>query len=519
MDTLIAACDFGTTGVRSQLFNASGKIISESALPVKIEQRADGFAEQYIDDYTDGFLKVWQEVTRGTDKSKITAVGFSHQRCTFGLVDKNGAPLTNLVVWMDKRGFKYLDEIKSAVGSKEYYRITGLPIYYISSITKLLWLRDNLEKFDDVWKIWPISNYIFHQFDICADAPIDHATASFIGVFDSIKRIWSEEIISALRLPVDMFPEPVQSASVIGTAENGKTSELLGVNPDTKFIIGGGDQQCAALGSGMISEGKSLINLGTATALMTSVDQPIRDPNGIIPCVCHAAPNKWEMEGHTQASGIILNRFIEEFLQLDPGAEALKGNDIYTMISELAGSAEPTANGLLFFPTLNGSTVPVDFPYSTGTFLGIRQSHRREHFIRAIFEGICLENRWVIEGMNNSGAMITDIIYSGGGSKSLFWCQLHADVLNKKIIQSRMSNAALVGAAICAGIGSGLFRDAEDGVALFSSKEKEHEFIPNQDYVEVYDRLYNLYESTYAALMEQDVFNKIFDLQESAASS
>lgn len=513
MNELIAACDFGTTGVRSQAFDLNGNIVSESVIPIRIEQRADGFAEQFVKDYVHGFMEAWKRVTDGIDAKKIVTVGFSHQRCTFGLVDEDGHPLTNLIVWMDKRGFKYLDEIRAVVGNQEYYRITGLPIYYISSITKLLWLRDNMENFSRVAKVWPISNYIFDQFDIRHNAPMDHATASFIGVFDSIQRLWSKEIIEALGLSAEIFPEPVQPGTIIGTAEEGRASELLGVTPGTKFVIGGGDQQCAALGSGMIKDGKSLINLGTATALMTSVDKPVRDPNGIIPCVCHAAPEKWEMEGHTQASGIILNRFIEEFMQLDLASGSINSDEVYNSVSQLASSADPTANDLLFLPTINGSTVPVDFPYSSGMFLGIRQLHQRQDYIRAIFEGICLENRWVIEEMNNSGARINDIIFSGGGSKSIFWCQLHADILNKKIIRYRTSNAALGGAAICAGIGAGIFRDAEEGVAVFTSKALECEFIPNQDMVNAYQQHFELFIKIYSTLMKEGIFQDIFQLR------
>ncbi len=301
-----------------------------------------------------------------------------------------------------------------------------------------------------------------------------------------------------------MLPPLVPPGTLVGRLTNRQAATDLGLPVGLPLVIGGGDQQCAALGSGMIHLGHSLINLGTATALMAAVDKPIRDPNGIIPCVSHAAPGQWEMEGHTQASGIILQRFRDEFAWAERTlAESVEG-DVYEYLIAQAEHSTPGANGLLFLPMFNGSTVPIDDPTGTGALIGIKPAHTRADTLRAILEGICYENRWVIEAMMSSGAMIREIFITGGASKSPFWNQLHADILGRSVLQIKTSNAALVGAAICAGLGVGLFHSAEDGVERFSKFGDA--YLSNKDTSTQYDRMYQLFVRAYQALSRAQVF-------------
>jgi len=512
MEELLAAIDFGTTGVRAEVFLPDGGIACSYALPVSLVQAVNGTAEQSIEEYWNVFLALWEKIKQDprVKLDAIAAIGFSHQRCTFALVDEHGSPLTPLIVWMDKRGIRYLPEIESGINKKDYYNVIGLPIYYISSISKLLWLRDNLDGFAKTYKIWPITNFILQKLGI-KDPPVDHATASFYGFLDSRYRKWDLDIIKELKLKPKIFPELVQPGTIIGRVVDQDAVSRLGIRSGTPLVIGGGDQQCAALGSGMISPGKSLINLGTATALMTSVDKPVRDPNHIIPCVCHAAPGKWEMEGHTQASGVILNKFLEEFGQIELANEKITGQSPFDILSQQAEQAPPGSDGLVFLPVFNGSTVPVDYPYGMGMMLGIRQAHSRNHFIRSIFEGICFENRWIIENIQKSGVEIDDVLFAGGGSKSAFWSQLHADILNRNIINVSSKNASLIGAAICAGIGIGMFETDEDGVRAFTHIGEF--YAPNLQDNSIYNEVFSIFVRTYEVLRNNRIFENVYDLQ------
>jgi xylulokinase len=511
--SLLAAIDLGTTGTRALVIDTDGHQLGSGACEVNIQPTAAGFAEQAVDSFWQAMVEA---VQRALDEARaspgdIAAVGFSHQRCTFALADADGAPLTNLIVWMDQRGMSYLDEIRQCIDVPTYYDVAGLPIYYISSLTKLLWLRDNVTNvYQSAQRVWPIANFMLARMGI-VDPPIDYATGSFYGLMDTRKRAWSCDLIEPLGLDVSKLPQLVSSGTVVGELSDTEAAAQLRLQVGTPLVIGGGDQQCAALGSGMIETGQSLISLGTGTAVMAAVSEPVRDPNHIIPCVCHAAPGQWEMEGHTQAAaGIILRRFRDEFAAAEVAVARRLSRDVYDLLSEEASCAPPGASGLLFIPTLNGSVAPIDYPCSSGVLVGLRPSHTRADIIRAMMEGICLENRWILEHMKTSGAEIETVYITGGASKSRFWNQLHAGILKCPIIRVGTSNAALVGAAICAGMGSGVFADTRTGVAALTSMAGM--YYPDVRLAIIYDQLYDVFKRTYAALRQADVYRPLREI-------
>lgn len=502
----LLAVDLGTTGVRALILELDGRQLANEEFEVPVVPRPGNIAEQRVESFWTGMVTVVNRAleSAGITADAIEAVGFSHQRCTFALADANGHALTEFIVWMDQRGLQQLEGVHERVGLSHYYDVTGLPIYYISSLSKILWLRDRQpEIFAAARSIWPISSFLLTRMGV-DDPPIDHATASFYGFLDSRSREWSSTLINALDLDIEKFPDLVSPGRIVGRLSSREAAEQLGLRIGTPLVIGGGDQQCAALGSGMISAGQSLLNIGTATAVMASTSGPIRDPSCIIPSVCHAVPGQWEMEGHTQASGVILQRFRDEFGSSEAAVARGLRTDAYSLLVEQAAQGRAAGGGLIFLPTLNGTTAPINYAYSSGTLLGLRLSHTRSDILRAMLEGMCLENRWILDHMETSGAGIETVHIAGGGSRSPFWNQLHADILQRPIIRVGTSNAAAVGAGICAGIGVGVFRDAAAGVdALCSLAET---YTPDVRMADLYDQAFELYKTSYKALMESGVY-------------
>lgn len=505
----LLSVDFGTTGVRAVVITPDGRQPGSQEQEVPIVQDADGFVEQDVDTFWRAMVNVVRRALAqaGVSGDDIAAVGFSHQRCTFALADENGQPLSPLVVWMDQRGVPYLDRIRQQVSLPDYYTVTGLPIYYISSLSKLLWLRDQQpELYARARRVWPITNFILARLGV-NDAPVDHATASFYGLLDTRSRRWAANLLSALGLDGDRLPSLVEPGTVVGTLDDGSAAAQLGLRPGTPLVIGGGDQQCAALGSGMIEPGRALINLGTATAVMAAVSGPQRDPTWVVPSVCHAVAGQWEMEGHTQASGVILRRFREEFGSAESAVAAALGRDAYELFSEQASRSSNGASGLLFLPMFNGSTAPVLDPYSSGALLGLRLSHTRADVLRAMMEGMCFENRWILEHMQTQGAPVNTIYYAGGGSRSAFWNQLHADVFQRPVVRVATGNATAVGVAVSAGVAIGFYSSVEEGVAALCVLGEIYE--PQTHLAQFYNALYAQFQTAYQALRDANVFRTL----------
>jgi xylulokinase len=122
---------------------------------------------------------------------------------------------------------------------------------------------------------------------------------------------------------------------------------------------------------------------------------------------------------------------------------------------------------LIFLPTFNGSTAPVVDASARGAFLGLKLSHQRSHVIRALLEGISLEIRWMLDAIAATGVPVEEIRLAGGGSKNKIWNQIHADILGRPVRTVLNPDAALVGGAMCAAVGLGIYPDFQQAAQAF----------------------------------------------------
>lgn len=505
---LIGAFDFGTTGVRAMISTDCGNILGIGTCDTEILILENGRFEQTLVDYKKAMFLAWDQAIANSkvDPKQIRALGFSHQRCTFGLADRLGDPLTNFIVWMDRRGEERLERFCKDISNEDYYNVVGLPIYLISAISKLLWFKRHAkDTLDNAERIWPITNFVLADMGL-KDPPIDYATASFYGFMNCRSKTWDKTILNLAGLTSDLFPDLVPSGTVVGRLSSFEYANRMGLKKGISLVIGGGDQQCAALGSGLVKSGQSIINIGTATAIMTGLDVPVFDPNHIIPCVAHVVKDTWEMEGHTQASGLILQNYRDYFGLEEINRAISQNKDVYDLLCEMASKSKPGANNLIFLPMLNGSTIPISQSNASGCILGLTTSHTKADILRSILEGICYENRWAIEAIQKTGARVGNITITGGGGKSDIWCQLHADILHRSVMKVQQSNVALIGASICAGIGIKTFADAYQGVDRYCRTEME--FLPGANDGQ-YDHYFELFVEIYNTLNSQGIFNKI----------
>ena len=137
MKKIIAAVDLGTTGVRCEFFSESGKSLGSDSVEFIVSENEKGWAETPVNVFWDAFLSTFKNASRkaGMTPDDIAGISFSQQRCTIGFADKDGRPLTNMIVWMDRRGIGYLDEIREKIDPVSYYDRQGIPIYQVSALS------------------------------------------------------------------------------------------------------------------------------------------------------------------------------------------------------------------------------------------------------------------------------------------------------------------------------------------------------------------------------------------------
>jgi xylulokinase len=323
-----------------------------------------------------------------------------------------------------------------------------------NSIPKLLWLKTNKpELFVKASKIiWPDS-YIYMK--LCKQYVTD-PTNGIYGILNLESWHWDEKLAEAYELPIDLWPKLHTPGEIIGDLTSTAASDL-GLKQGTPIVLGGGDQQCAALGLGVVNKGQAKVTTGTGTFVDYVISEPKRVV-GDIPIFTfpHVIKGKWVLEGVMPGTGTMFQTYAQNFSQLLLKECEGKNLDIYDMLTKEAENAPPGSNGLLFIPL---------YIFRKGTIHGLGWHHNRAHFARAIMESAALSAQMyltLIEGFG--GAKTEELRSDGGAMKSEFWAQMFADVINKKILIPENKDGAALGAAILGFYGCGKYKDINDAI-------------------------------------------------------
>ncbi len=209
-------------------------------------------------------------------------------------------------------------------------------------------------------------------------------------------------------------------------------------------------------------------------------------------------PNGWEIEGHTQASGMAFKWFRDKFGDLETLMQRKTDLDAFDLLILEAKGVLPGSDGLLFFPTFNGINAPIIDQNARATILGLNLHHERKHLIRALLEGISLEIRWILDAIGKAGVQINSVHLVGGGSKNRIWNQMHADILNKPIKTVLTTDAALVGAAMCGAVAIGRYENIQAASRDFVKIRETIE--PIKENAEIYEKIFFKYQKIFISL-------------------
>lgn len=484
----LISLDIGTTAIKVGLFTVGGELLRIETREQKLIFLQTGRVEQSSEETWQLIAGAVRKIISGYNPRYVTAIAVSVQRGTVVPLDKNGTPLSNLIVWMDNRGLPYVKMLEEKVGLKKYYNTAGHTINYISGVSKVLWHQYEAK---DIWEDIAVvgsPQTLFLKWLGCEGLVCDLSSGTYHFPFDIDIKQWSVALAEEIGFPIEKLPELVASVDVVGYLSK-KAAEDLGLLPGVALVAGGGDGQCAAAGCGAIIPGLCMINIGTAAGVQAFLSRPRRNPSMVFTCSGHVVPDGWETEGHTQASGAVFRWFRDQFGAIEMAYAKSAKLDSYNLLVKEAMLAPPGASGLLFIPTFNGSTAPINDPLTRGLLLGLSLTHTRNHILRAILEGITLEIRWMLDAMIESGVSVNEIRLVAGGSRNPYWNQIHADILHRLVSTVQNPDAALVGAAMCAAVGVGEYKDLNEAAS---------NFVKIKDTINPQKENFNLYQEAYA---------------------
>lgn len=488
---MLLSLDLGTTHSKAGVFNRAGDMLGFSRQPVIIHHDPSGFPYYDPEQLWSVVGEVTREATQGIDSQAISAIGIASMAETGLLVDKQSRiARTPLFPWHDTRAVHLVKELVHNRNPLQQFCRSGIRPNYKCSLAKLLWLRDNDASLIDGCTWLSTADYI--AFRLTGNMGTDFSLAGRTYAFRLDESTWDEDWLSELGLPADLFPPAVPSGQPIG-AVGPVSAPLIGLSPGTPVAICGHDHVCAAFAAAGTDPNIALDSMGTAEALVGSLSKKqlrLEEYNSGLVFGHHVAGDGYYWMGGLSASGGSL-----DWLRKILGSPALT----YLEFEQLMNHLPPEPTGILYFPYLSGSGSPHTDIHVRGAFIGLEQTHDRPDFAKAVLEGTAFESEFIRRAAQTIlKKEISSLKASGGGTNLSQWMQIKADVSGCEIQVLPINEATLLGAALVAGIGCGIFID--EGEARASLFQSAGEFYhPNQSRHRVYQKIY---QEGYLALQE-----------------
>lgn len=486
MSELLLSIDVGTTAIKAACFTAEGTMLASAYTEYPLIRSQKWWVEQDASLWLTLSKKMIKEVLSDphVDSKRIMALSISAQGISYVPVDKKGIPLRNAFSWLDTRAVEQTQRLFDVFKNQEHaFKCLGLQVVPTYTLPKIMWLKDNQpEVFARTFRFSTCLDYLNRHF--VDQFVTDYSIAGGTLAHEIQKMDWAHSVLQQVGVPSQKFPFIDWSGTPLGNLDL-SLAEELGLPLNVKIVLGGHDQECAALGAG-IGLNDLTISLGTASILIAPVDKPVIDPKLRIPCYPHIERDQFVLEAVVSAAGVSF-RWLRDLFNTISGGQHYQ----YDEIIEIAKKCPPGSNGLKYFPHLSGATSPFWNPAATGVFSGISLDTSIFEFARGLLEGWCYQlktNLLIIEELTGPRE---NILVFGGGARNQHFLHILADILGRPITVCSTPETALLGAAMLAGFGSGVYSSLDEAKTLV---RKDSRVIENDAAVSsVYRDLYKDY--------------------------
>lgn len=492
--------DVGTSSMKTLLIDEVGGLVGSATEFYPFDTPKPLWSEQ---DPAYWWRAACVSIKRVLDENRVKAgdvagLGLTGQMHGLVLLDKENQVLRPCILWNDQRTSKQCADITNKVGQAHVLELTGNPVLAGFTAPKIAWVQDNEpEVFAKATKALLPKDYV--RFLLSGEFFSDVSDASGTCLLNVGKRNWSARMLEALGIDRNFLPEVTES-TVASTRISAAAAAATGLLEGTPIAAGGGDQAAQAVGSGIIREGIVSATLGTSGVVFAHSDQYRVEPGGKLHAFCHAVPGKWHLMGvMLSAAGSF-----EWYKNVLSGAEAAEaeasGRNVFDLLTEQAAEAPAGCEGLLFLPYLSGERTPHPDPLAKGAFFGMSLRHNKSHLTRSVLEGITYGMNDSLQLMRDLGLEISEVRASGGGAKSDFWLQMQADIYRSKVVTTNVTEGAAFGAAVLAGVASGVYADLDSAAARIVKSTGETDPGPNQA---IYSDFYPEFRALYPALKDR----------------
>ncbi len=475
--------DFGGGASKATLLREDGEICATHTTEYPTYYPKAGWVEQDPRDWVNATCENIRGVLTksGISANEIVGVSLDAATHTAVIMDEDFNIIRPAIYWTDTRSraeVSYLKENFGDIIEKQVLHKADT----IWSLPELLWIKNNEpDAWQKVKKILFAKDYVRHQ--LTGDYVTDYIEAEGSMMFDINKMEWSKELCDILEIDTEMMPKIVKPTDIVGKITE-EASKLTGLMVGTPVLCGTTDTVMEVFASGAVQKGQMTLKLATAGRICVVTDKAYPDVNLIN--YSHVIDGLFYPGTATKSCAASYRWFRDTF-----------GGD-YGELDKMAESIEIGANGLVFHPYLNGELTPYANPNLCADFVGVRASHTKAHFTRAVLEGVAmsmLDCKVALDNLNIPHNDKATII--GGGGKSPLWRQMIADSLGITLVEMKYADSSF-GSAMLAGVSLGIFESPEVAVSICNKVLSET--VPNSENTVKYRELFKKYKAIQKAL-------------------
>ncbi len=521
---LIAAIDAGTTGVRCCLFDVHGNSVSEGYYKVPTMYPKPGYVEQDAEVITELAFRAVASAVSGlseagevsqSDSRNIIGLCITSQRNSFVPVDREGHFLTNMLIWQDQRGTEVHNWMRRRLEEHNYsladlYRKNGQPFGAFQTGNKVIWLRKKSQEIYEKTDKFATPNGFLAKAFGAAELFEENNNGAFWLAADADSQAVDKDLCRVFDLDPGKFVTPVSPGTKVGCV-SAYAAKRTGLREGTPVYMGSGDQQCGALGAGNYGTTDIIsVCMGTAGLCIAYSPVPVRHPG----CKCNIQGHPaggYTIEGHS-SSCMSSFRWARDILLAEDDSR-LQANDAERnkRATELAKQVGVGSGGIFFLPWLQGAECPHYDMKAKGAFIGMSLATQKGNMIRAVMEGICFENRMMMEALEESGIPpVKALRVIGGAANNPFWNQMQADIYGLPVETVTVKECTALGLAMIGAVALGIYGGYEE--AARNMVHVEQHYVPDEENKEWYNRIYEIWNTCYNGLSEE-AYKKIFNYQ------
>ena len=482
----ILVLDIGTTSMRGILYENNGEKIALSRRENHLVFLGDSLIEEDPREFEDNTLSIIRELTLTYPKELISAVAITAQRSSVIPVDESGQPLLPAIMWQDTRNSEICRQL--AVHDPQLFQLTGARVSTVFSGSKMTWVRRNQpEIYRNVHKFLNIPEYVCHG--MTGEFVSDRTYASRTGLMDLRSGSWHPELLNLYEVEEDKLCRLIEPGETAGFVTE-EYAEKSGLRAGIPVLHCGGDQQCAAVGHGIVTEGDVSVTMGTG---------------GFIAAACDTLPDVLSDRMIWNRSAIAGSYILEANVlscgaALEWCARELYGMDVidYSVL-EAELNKENFVSSCLVVPYFSGRGAPDWDPSARAVFANVSTATRRSELFKSTMESIFME---IASHLNDfeKEVPVNRIFCGGGMTASPALNQLQADVYGRPVYCTDDPEATALGCLAVALKGLGEYQSVSEARAHLHGDEKLKEYLPDHEKTRQYEEKRKQMDALYQSI-------------------